>query len=126
MHVVIIHYLYANRQIQQMLIITYQLQLPQLSPRYLIGSCCRDSPGTCGRQTAKLVSSKHMGQKLPYLQSSKQYIFIYHNQDTPVHMCFFDAQKAFDRGNRWTLANKLLDRNVQLHIVKLPITNLLV
>ena len=40
-----------------------QLQLPQLSPRYLSRSCCRDSPGTCGLQTANLVSSKHMGQK---------------------------------------------------------------
>ena len=40
-----------------------QLQLPQLSPRYLSRSCCRDSPVTCGLQTANLVSSKHMGQK---------------------------------------------------------------
>ena len=56
-----------------MLTITGQLQLPQLSPRYLSRSCL-DSPGTCGRQTANLVSSKHMGQKWPYLYSSKQYI----------------------------------------------------
>ena len=34
-----------------------------LSPRYLSRSCCRDSPGTCGLQTANLVSSEHMGQK---------------------------------------------------------------
>ena len=33
---------------------------------------CRDSPDTCGLQTANLVSSKHMGQKWPYLHSSKQ------------------------------------------------------
>ena len=34
-------------------------------------------------------------------------------------MCFLDAKKAFDRVNHWTLAKKLLDRNVPLHIVKL-------
>ena len=34
-------------------------------------------------------------------------------------MCFLDAKKAFDRVNHWTLAKKLLDRNVSLHIVKL-------
>ena len=35
-------------------------------------SYCRDSPRTCGLQTANLVSSEHMGQKWPYLHSSKQ------------------------------------------------------
>ena len=34
-------------------------------------------------------------------------------------MCFLDAKKAFDRVNHWTLAKKLLDKNVPLHIVKL-------
>ena len=34
-------------------------------------------------------------------------------------MCFLDAKKAFDRVNHWTLAKKLLDRNVLLHTVKL-------
>ena len=48
----------------------------------------------------------------------KQTIDFYHNQDTPVYMCFLDAKKAFDRVNHWTLAKKLLDRNVPLHIVK--------
>ena len=38
-------------------VINYRPQLPRLSPRYLIRSCCRDSPGTCGLQTANLVSS---------------------------------------------------------------------
>ena len=48
----------------------------------------------------------------------KQTVDFYSNQDTPVYMCFLDATKAFDRVNHWTLANKLLDRNVPLHIVK--------
>ena len=35
-------------------------------------------------------------------------------------LCAFLMQKkAFDRVNHWTLAKKLLDRNVPLHIVKL-------
>ena len=34
-------------------------------------------------------------------------------------MCFLDAKNVFDRVNHWTLAKKLLNRNVPLHIVKL-------
>ena len=49
----------------------------------------------------------------------KQTIDFYHNQDTPVYMCFLDVKKAFDRANHWKLSKKLLDRNVSLHIVKL-------
>ena len=49
----------------------------------------------------------------------KQTVDSYRNQDTPVYMCFLDAKKAFDRVNHWTLAKKLLDRNVSLYIVKL-------
>ena len=49
----------------------------------------------------------------------KQTVDFYRNQDIPLYMCFLDAKKAFDRVNHWTLANKLLDRNVPLHIVKL-------
>ena len=48
-----------------------------------------------------------------------QTIDFYHNQDTPVYMCFLDAKKAFDRANHWTLAKKLLNRNVPLHTMKL-------
>ena len=66
------HYWMQNRKFEQMLTTTGQLQLPQLSPRYLSRSCCRDSPGTCGLQTANFVSSKHMTQKKTYLHSSKQ------------------------------------------------------
>ena len=49
----------------------------------------------------------------------KQTVDFYRTQDKPVYMCFLDAKKAFDRVNHWTLAKKLLDRNVPLHIVKL-------
>ena len=40
----------------------------------------------------------------------KQTVDFYHKQDTPVYMCFLD---------HWTLAKKLLNRNLPLHIVKL-------
>ena len=49
----------------------------------------------------------------------QQTVDFYHNQDAPVYMCFLDAKKAFDRVNHWTLAKKLLERNVPLHLVKL-------
>ena len=32
-------------------------------------------------------------------------------------MSFLDGKKAFDRVNHWTLANKLSDTDVPLHIV---------
>ena len=51
----------------------------------------------------------------------QQTVDFYHNQDAPVYMCFLDAKKAFDRVNYWTLAKKLLERNVPLHLVKLVI-----
>ena len=49
----------------------------------------------------------------------KQTVDFYRNQDTPGYMCFLDAKKSFDRVNHWTLAKKLFDTNVPLHIVKL-------
>ena len=49
----------------------------------------------------------------------KQTVDFNRNQDTPVYMCFLDTKNEFDRVNHWTLAKKLLDRNVPLHIVKL-------
>ena len=51
--------------------------------------------------------------------AQKQTVDFYCNQDTPVYMCFLDEKKEFDRVNHWTLAKKLLDRNVILYSVKL-------
>ena len=53
----------------------------------------------------------------------KQAVDFYRNQDPHIYIyiyfSFFHAKKAFDRVNHWTLAKKLLERNVPLHIVKL-------
>ena len=49
----------------------------------------------------------------------KQTVDFYRNQGTNVYICFLDEKNAFDRVNHWTLAKKLLDRNVPLHIAKL-------
>ena len=49
----------------------------------------------------------------------KQAVDFYHNRDTPVYMRFLGAKKAFNRVNYWTLAKKLFDSNVPLHIIKL-------
>ena len=67
---------------------------------------------------SQLVPSKHMGQKWPYLHSSKPWIFTVIT--THLYTCAVLMQKnEFDRVNDWTLANKLLNRNVLLQIVKL-------
>ena len=63
----------------------------EISPRYLSRSCCHDSPGTCGLQTANLVLSEHMGQKWPYLHSSKQLILT--GIRTHLYTCAFLMQK---------------------------------
>ena len=47
----------------------------------------------------------------------KQTMDFYHKQDTPVYMCFIDAINAFVGVNHCTLAKKLLDRNMPLHIL---------
>ena len=52
----------------------------------------------------------------------KQTVDFYRYQDTHVYICFLDAKNAFDRVYHWTLAKKLLDRYVPLHIVKLFIS----
>ena len=76
-----------------MLTITDQLQLIELSPRYLSRSCSRDQqlPEDC-RQPISFQAS---------------------TWDRNGHIC------TFDRVNHQTLAKELLDRNMQLHIVKL-------
>ena len=49
----------------------------------------------------------------------EQTVHFYRNQDTPVYMCFLDAEKAFNRVNHWTLAKKLLYRSVPLLLLLL-------
>ena len=46
----------------------------------------------------------------------KQTVDFHRNQATPVYMCFPDSKKTFDKVNHWTLAKKLLYRNVPLHM----------
>ena len=82
----------TNLKILQMLTITGELQLSQLFPRFLHGQVFLSRlASTCGQQTANLVSSKHMGQKLAYLQSSKQCIFTVIR--THLYTCAFLMQK---------------------------------
>ena len=65
----------------------------QLSPRYLIRSCCRDSPGTCELQTVNLVSSMAHGTEMAIF-ALKRRAYFYCNQDTPVYItCAFLMHK---------------------------------
>ena len=43
----------------------------------------------------------------------------YLRNSSPVFVCFLDASKAFDRVNHWKLFDKLLDRGMDIHLVKL-------
>ena len=97
--------------------ITGPLQLPQLSPRY-------EQIWLSRLASYQLTADSQFGFKQAHgtemaIFALKQTVDFYSNQDTPVYMCFLDEKKAFDRVNHWTLAKKLLDRNVPLHIVKL-------
>ena len=94
MHVVIIPLLKCKSKDSSDVTITGQLQLPQLSPRYLSRSCCRDWPGTCGLQTANLVSSKYVHGTDMAIFSLKQTVDFYRNQDTRVYVGFLDAKKV--------------------------------
>ena len=62
MHVVIIPLLKCKSKDPADVTITGQLQLPQLSPRFLSRSYCHDSPRTCGLQTGNLVVGTHTMQ----------------------------------------------------------------
>ena len=44
----------------------------------------------------------------------KSVIKYYNVHNSPVHTCFLDASKAYDRVNHWTLFKKLLDRSVHI------------
>ena len=57
------------------------------------------------------------GTEIMHIFTQANCVF-HRNLDTHVHVCFLDANNAFDRVNHWTLAKKLLDRDVPLHIVK--------
>ena len=86
--------------------ITGQLQLPQLSPRYLnrFAVATHQVPVDCREPI--WIKQPH-GTEMAFF-ALKQTVDFYCNQDTPVYMCFLDAKKAFDRVNHWTLAKKLL------------------
>ena len=43
----------------------------------------------------------------------------YLQNSSPVFICYLDASKAFDRVNHWKLFEKLLDRGMDLYLVKL-------
>ena len=83
---------------------TGQLQLPQLSPRYLSRSCCRDSPGTFGLHVdSQFCFMPAQGTELAIF-ALKKIVDFYRNQDTPLYLCFIDAKNAFDRVSHRTLA----------------------
>ena len=91
--------------------ITGQLQLQLLAPSYLSRSCCRDSPGTrSDSQPIWFHEAITWDRNANFCTKANSRFFPVIR--TPVHMCFLDAKKAFDRVNNWTLAKKLLDRNV--------------
>ena len=49
----------------------------------------------------------------------KQIIEYYNLRCSPVYICYLDASKAFDRINHWCLFKKLLNRNINLVLVRL-------
>ena len=51
--------------------------------------------------------------------SLKQTVDFYHNQDTPVYMCFLDAKMAFDRVNHWTLAKETVRQKCAIAYCKI-------
>ena len=49
----------------------------------------------------------------------KQVIDYYKSNSSPVYICYLDASKAFDRVNHWTLLSKLINRNINVLIIRL-------
>lgn len=48
----------------------------------------------------------------------KQVIEYYKTNNSPVYVCYLDASKAFDRINHWTLFAKLIDRKVNISVIR--------
>ena len=94
--------------------------MPQLSPRYLAEQVLLSRLARyLWTADSQFGFKQAHGTKLPYLHSMKFKIFTVIRAHLYTCMCFLDAEKAFDRVNHWTLAKKLLDRNVSLHIMKI-------
>ena len=53
----------------------------------------------------------------------KQSVDFYRNQDSPLYICFLDAEKAFNTVNHWTLEKKLLRE--MLHCISIAYCELL-
>ena len=49
----------------------------------------------------------------------KSVIKYYNLHNSTVYTCFLDASKAYDRVNHWTLFRKLLNRSIQILIVRM-------
>ena len=49
----------------------------------------------------------------------KQIIEYYNQRSSPVYVCYLDASKAFDRINHWCLFKKLINRNIDMVVIRL-------
>ena len=81
MHVVIIPLLKCKSKDPADVATTGQLQLPQLSPRYLSRSYCRDSPGTCVTSDSQFGFKRAHGTEMAIFALKQTFSL---NQDTPV------------------------------------------
>ena len=51
--------------------------------------------------------------------SLKQVIEYYNSRSSPVYVCYLDASKAFDRINHWCLFKKLINRGIDVMLIRL-------